>query len=157
MNPDFLDLLRALDEAGARFLIVGAQAMAAHGVPRATGDMDVWVEPTQDNASAVWHALLAFEAPLEAFGLCVDDFASTGNVVQIGIPPRRIDLMTSIDGVEFDAAWNNRLVVEVGDCLVPFLGRSDLLRNKRQAGRPKDLLDIEMLAEAERGKPRRDS
>ncbi len=156
MNPDFLDLLRALHEAGARFLVVGAQAMAAHGVPRATGDLDVWVEPTQDNAFAVWAALLAFDAPLEAFGLCVDDFACTRNVVQIGVPPRRVDLMTSIDGVEFDPAWSNRLVVEVGDCLVPFLGRSDLLHNKREAGRPKDLLDIELLAEADGDESRQD-
>ena len=84
INPDFLDLLRALLDAGARFLVVGAQAMAAHGVPRATGDMDVWVEPTEANADAVWQALLAFGAPVEAFNLSVDDFTASGNVVQIG-------------------------------------------------------------------------
>lgn len=82
--------------------------------------------------------------------------AGIGNVIQIGVPPRRVDLMTSIDGVAFDAAWSNRLVVEVGDCLVPFLGRSDLLRNKREAGRPKDLLDIALLAEAEGDGSRQD-
>lgn len=130
--------------------------MAAHGVPRATGDLDVWVDPTRDNASAVWEALLAFDAPLEAFGLSVDDFASIGNVIQIGVPPRRVDLMTSIDGVEFDTAWVNRLVIEVGDCKVPFLSRSDLLRNKREAGRPKDLLDIELLTDTEGGKSLQD-
>ena len=156
MNPDFLDLLRALDEAGARFLVVGAQAMAAHGVPRATGDMDVWVEPTEHNAPAVWEALSAFGAPLEAFGLSVGDFAAVDNVVQIGVPPRRVDLMTSIDGVEFGTAWDNRLVVQISDCRVPFLGRADLLRNKRQAGRPKDRLDIELLAEAQGGESRLD-
>lgn len=151
MNPDFLDLLRALDEAGARFPVVGAHAMAAHGVPRATGDLDVWVEPTERNAEAVWQALLAFGAPLQAFDLAKDDFGAVGNVVQIGLPPRRIDLMTSIDGVRFDAAWEIRFVTEVADCSVPFLARADLLRNKRAAGRPKDLLDVELL-EAEGGR-----
>lgn len=145
INPDFLDLLRALHDAGVRFLVVGAQAMAAHGVPRATGDMDVWVEPTQANAQLVWRALLAFGAPVEAFDLSVEDFAVGGNVVQIGVPPRRIDLMTSIDGVEFTAAWESRLVTRIADCPVPFLAREELLRNKRAAGRPKDLLDIELL------------
>ena len=145
INPDFLDLLRALLDAGARFLVVGAQAMAAHGVPRATGDMDVWVEPTKANADAVWQALVAFGAPIEAFDLSVDDFAVGGNVVQIGLPPRRIDLMTSIDGVDFLAAWETRVVTPIDDCPVPFLAREDLLRNKRAAGRPKDLLDIELL------------
>ena len=118
--------------------------------------MDVWVEPTRDNASAVWQALLAFGAPLEAFGVSADDFAGSGNVIQIGVPPRRVDLMTSIDGVAFDAAWGNRLVVEVGDRQVPFLGRRDLLHNKREAGRPKDLLDIELLAEAAGRESRQD-
>lgn len=145
INPDFLDLLCALHDAGARFLVVGAQAMAAHGVPRATGDMDVWVEPTKANADAVWQALKAFGAPIEAFDLSVDDFAESGNVVQIGLPPRRIDLITSIDGVEFPAAWQTRVVTPIADCPVPFLAREDLLRNKRAAARPKDLLDIELL------------
>ena len=128
-----------------RFLVVGAQAMAAHGVPRATGDMDVWVEPTRANARAVWRALLEFGAPVEAFDLSVDDFAVAGNVVQVGLPPRRIDLLTSIDGVEFADAWESRLVTRIADCPVPFLAREELLRNKRAAGRPKDLLDIELL------------
>jgi len=119
--------------------------MAAHGVPRATGDMDVWVEPTQANARAVWRALLAFGGRVEAFDLSVDDFAVGGNVVQIGLPPRRIDLLTSIDGVEFADAWESRLVTRIADCPVPFLGREELLRNKRAAGRPKDLLDIGLL------------
>lgn len=119
--------------------------MAAHGVPRATGDMDVWVEPTRANARAVWRALLEFGARLEAFDLSVDDFAVAGNVVQVGLPPRRIDLLTSIDGVEFADAWESRLVTRIADCPVPFLPREELLRNKRAAGRPKDLLDIELL------------
>ena len=145
MNPDFLDLLRALHGTGVRFLVVGAQAMAAHGVPRATGDMDVWLEPTEDNAQAVWRALLEFGAPVEAFGLSFRDFAESGNVVQLGVPPRRIDLMTTIDGVEFDAAWQSRFVSRIADCPVPFLAREELLRNKRATGRPKDLLDIQLL------------
>ena len=150
MNPDFLDLLHALNEADVRFLVVGAQAMAVHGVPRATGDMDIWIEATEDNAHAVWRALLAFGAPIEAFDLSPNDFAEIGNVVQIGVPPRRIDLMTSVDGVDFDPAWESRFVTRIADCPVPFLAREDLLRNKRAAGRPKDLLDIELLESGER-------
>lgn len=125
--------------------------MAAHGVPRATGDMDVWVEPTQANARAVWRALLEFGAPVEAFDLSVGDFAVGGNVVQVGLPPRRIDLLTSIDGVEFADAWESRLVTRIADCPVPFLAREELLRNKRAAGRPKDLLDIELLEGSGKG------
>lgn len=133
-----------------RFLVVGAQAVAAHGVPRATGDMDIWLDPKPANAEAVWHALLAFGAPLEAFDLSINDFAAPGRVIQIGVPPRRIDLMTTIDGVEFDAAWQNRFVTRIADCAVPFLARQDLLRNKRAAGRPKDLLDIDLLEPKDR-------
>lgn len=145
MNEDFLDLLHALDDAGARYLIVGAHAMAAHGTPRATGHLDVWIEAGRDNAGRVWRALAAFGAPLAAFSATAQDLAREGVVVQLGVPPRRIDLLTSIDGLAFDAAWRNRFAATVADRSLFFLSYDDLIRNKRATARPKDLLDIELL------------
>ena len=145
MNEDFLDLLRALNGAHARFLIVGAHAMAAHGTPRATGDLDIWIEASAANAALVWHALAAFGAPVATLGVTKDDLAQPGNIVQLGVPPRRIDLLTAIDGVEFAAAWQRRFIATVAGQRTPFLSYEDLLCNKRSAARPKDLLDVELL------------
>jgi hypothetical protein len=131
MNDDFTDLLELLLGAGARFLVVGAHAMAVHGVPRATGDLDVWIDREPANASKVWDALKRFGAPVEQLGLTRAHLETPGNVAQIGVPPRRIDLLTSITGVEFDEAWRSRVVQKVRDLEVPFLGRADLIKNKR--------------------------
>ena len=149
MNPDFLDLLAALVRAEARFLIVGAHAMAAHGVPRATGDMDVWIRPDPENAERVWAALTEFGAPLRAFDLSQADLTAPGVVFQMGEPPRRIDLLTSITGVDFEEAWAARSVHRVGDLDVPFLGRAALLDNKRATARAKDLADVAILERRE--------
>lgn len=154
MNDDFLDLLAALHEAGVRFLVVGAHALAAHGVPRATGDLDIWVQADAANAQRVWQALATFGAPMAELGVAVEDLATAGNVVQLGLPPRRIDVLTSIDGVDFASAWNRRVVAAVGDCAMPVLAYDDLLRNKRATGRPKDVQDVAMLEQA-RGDARR--
>lgn len=148
MNPDFLDVVRLLHNAGARFLVVGAHALAAHGIPRATGDLDIWVQATPENARVVWRALADFGAPLEALGIHEEDFAEGGNVVQFGTPPRRIDLLTAIDGVTFACAWARRVVRAIAGVAFPFLSRDDLLDNKRAAGRPKDLLDVALLTGA---------
>ena len=148
MNDDFLDLLGAFRDAQVRFLVVGAHAMSAHGSPRATGDLDVWVEASTANAARVWRALLEFGAPLDALGLAIEDFATEHNVVQLGLPPRRIDLLTSIDGVDFALAWESRFVTTVAGCSTPFLSYEDLLRNKRASSRPKDLRDVAMLEQA---------
>ncbi len=146
LNPDFAEMLRALSAAGAEFLIVGAYAMAAHGVPRATGDLDLWVRPTPENAARVLDALRAFGAPL--FDLSLRDLVSRGTVFQLGLPPRRIDILTSIDGVTFERAWQARVSSRLGDVDVPVLGREELIRNKRAAGRPKDLVDLRVLMSA---------
>ncbi len=145
MNPDFLDLLAALVRAKTRFLVVGAHALAAHGVPRATGDLDVWIQPDPENARRVREALLDFGAPAEALGLPPADLAAPGLVFQLGAPPRRIDVLTAITGVAFDDAWSSRSVHRVGEIDVPFLGRDALISNKRATGRTKDLADVEIL------------
>jgi hypothetical protein len=147
MNEDFRDLLRALLEAGARFLVVGAHAMAVHGVPRATGDLDVWIAVDPDNADRVTKALARFGAPLSAMGISRADFLREDQVVQIGIPPRRIDVLTSISGVRFEDAWAGRATQDVAGTAVPFLGRDALIRNKRASARTKDLADLEALGE----------
>ena len=149
MTDDWFDALAALTDAGARFIVVGAHALAVHGVPRATQDLDVWVDATPENAERVWNAFAAFGAPLEALGISHDDFQRPGMVVQIGLPPRRIDVLMGISGVpSFDEAWANRMVVTVRGREVPFLGRASLLDNKLAAGRRKDLADVEALGES---------
>ncbi len=143
MNRDFVEMLSALSAAGVRFLVVGAHALAAHGAPRATGDLDIWVEASRENAARVLEALGRFGAPL--FDLTVDDLCALDTVFQIGLPPSRIDILTGISGVEFDGAWSRRMDVAIGDLTVGTLGRADFITNKRAAGRPKDLLDLELL------------
>jgi hypothetical protein len=146
-------MLAALQETGAVFLVVGAHAMAAHGVPRATGDLDIWVRPDPGNAPKVIAALLDFGAPVDALELTVDDLTKPGKVFQIGLPPRRIDILTEIDGLGFDEAWPSHIIVKIADLEeVPFLGWEALLRNKKASGRPKDLADLDLL---ERHDPRK--
>jgi len=144
-NRDFLDILEALGSAGAEYLVVGAHAMALHGVPRATGDLDLWVRPSPENADRVLQALRTFGAPLEAHGVTREDLATSDSVYQIGLPPRRIDLLTSISGVSFAEAWSSRETVQIGGRDVPFLSRDLLVMNKRASGRDKDILDVRML------------
>jgi hypothetical protein len=141
MNPDFVDLLRAFVAADVRFLVVGAYALALHGRPRATGDLDVWVEATADNATKVMRALTTFGAPLA--DVRADDFITPGVTYQIGVPPARIDILTELTGITFAEAWPDRLQRPFGDIVVDFIGRAAFIRNKRATGRPKDIGDIE--------------
>lgn len=143
MNPDFVDLLRAFADADVKFLIVGAYALAHHGHPRATGDLDVWVDATAENAPRIMRALAAFGAPLA--DVTEQDFARPGVVFQIGVPPGRIDVLTDLTGVGFAEAWAGRESGRFGDLTVDYLGRAAFVRNKRATGRAKDLGDIEGL------------
>lgn len=145
-------MVSALNGARARFLVVGAYAMAAHGVPRATGDLDVWVEPSGENAPRVFEALARFGAPLRSLGVTEKDFGRPGVVCQIGLPPRRIDVTTVIDGVAFDEAWAGRLEGSLGPVRLGYIGREALVRNKEAAGRAKDLADLEALRSAGGGR-----
>ncbi len=143
MNRDFAEMLAALSVAGVEFLVVGAYAMAAHGLPRATGDIDIWVRATPENAERVLRALQAYGAPL--FDLTLADLVRPDTVFQIGIAPSRVDLMTGISGVGFEEAWRNRLTITLEGQLVPVIGLTELLRNKAATGRPKDQADLVWL------------
>ncbi len=151
LNEDFRDMLEALVDAKVQFLIVGAHALAVHGLPRATGDIDLLVKPTPDNATRVIEALRAFGAPIDAHGLSSADFTTPGTVYQVGLPPRRIDLLTEITGVPFDEAWRDRVHTTIAGLEIDVLGRQSLLRNKRATGRPKDLVDVAALSEDDEG------
>ena len=148
VTDDWYEFLIALLAARARFLVVGAHALAAHGVPRATQDLDVWVEPTPDNAERVWTALATFGAPADALGIKREDLSTADMVVQFGVPPNRIDILTGISGVPtFEEAWKDRMELQVRNRTVPFLGRATMLTNKRASGRRKDLADVEAMGE----------
>lgn len=148
MPADFADLLAAFQIHGVRFLVVGAHAMASYGVIRATGDLDIWVAPTTDNARRVYAALAAWGAPMAAHGIDADDFARPETVYQVGLPPFRIDILTSVSGLEFEPSWQGRAPARHADLQFAVLGLEDLVANKRASGRTKDLLDIELLREA---------
>jgi hypothetical protein len=150
LNPDFRDMLSALSDEGADYLLVGAYAVAVYGLPRATGDLDLWVRVSPQNAARVLRALARFGAPLT--DVREADLNRPGTVVQIGVAPRRIDLLTTLDGLEFDEAWARRTHVDVEGLRVPVIARADLVRNKKAVGRPQDLADVARLeAEAPEG------
>jgi len=140
MNRDFEEMLAALSESGADFMVIGAHAVAVYARPRATGDLDIWVRPTAENADRVWAALVAFGAPLHE--LTREDLTSDDLVFQIGIAPNRIDILTAVGGVDFNAAWPRRTTVDLWGLEVPVIGRDDLIATKRAAGRPQDLADV---------------
>ncbi|MBI3183495.1 MAG: hypothetical protein HYZ28_15260 [Myxococcales bacterium] len=148
INSDFRDLLRELNAAEARYLVVGAYAVIFHSEPRFTKDADVWVEATQDNAQRVWRALAAFGAPLD--DLTIDDLSRPGIVFQMGLPPNRIDLVTSIEAVEFGPAWSRRVETSYGGARMWVIGIDDLIVNKRALGRLQDQLDLPKLEKARR-------
>jgi hypothetical protein len=143
LDPDFKEFVESFIAHDVRFLVVGGYAVAAHGLPRATGDFDAWVWVDTANARRIVSALTDF-----GFGgleLSEDDFNRAGSVVQLGYPPYRIDIITSIDGVDFDDAWEGRMPIHVDDIVLNIIGRDALIRNKIAAGRPQDLADVERL------------
>jgi hypothetical protein len=143
LPTDFRDILSIFNDERVEYLLIGGYAVAAHGNPRATKDIDIWVRCSPDNADRILRALVRFGAPTT--DLTADDFQSPGTTVQIGVPPHRIDLVTEIDGVQFDEAVPNRISVEIAGLPVAVIGRSDLIRNKKTTGRPQDLADVDSL------------
>jgi hypothetical protein len=147
LNPDFRDMLSALSARGADYMVVGAYALAYHGLPRATGDIDIWVRCSQENAERVLGALTDFGAPRNA--LSIEDLRTPDMVIQIGVAPRRIDILTSIDGVGWEEASQQVLLVGIEGLTIPIIGKRHLIENKRASGRPKDLVDLAWLERGE--------
>jgi hypothetical protein len=143
LNPDFRDMLSCLKDEAVEFIVVGAYALAAHGFPRATGDIDIWVRSSADNAQKVLRALAVFGTPLSH--LTAEDFTMPDMIVQIGVEPCRIDILTGIDGLEFVQAWRDKVSVVVDDLEIFILSKADMLKNKMAAGRDKDQGDIAWL------------
>jgi len=139
--------LSLFNEENVEYLVVGAYALAHHGLPRATGDIDLWVHCSEDNAARILRALSRFGAPLS--DITVSDFTRSGMVVQIGIAPRRIDILTAIDGVEFAEAAQDRDQADIEGLIVPIISKRHLVQNKRAAGRPKDQADVASLEQIE--------
>ena len=143
LNKDYKEMLQLLLEEQVDFILVGAYALGAHGYPRATGDIDIWVKADEDNSKKIYQALARFGAPLDQ--LNQNDFAEEGILFQIGVAPRRIDIITQIDGVTYDEADEDKIVVEVEELKLPVLSLDKLIKNKMSTGREKDELDAKFL------------
>jgi predicted nucleotidyltransferase len=148
LNSDYKDILRALSDQKVKFILVGAYAIAVQGYPRTTMDIDFWVMPDPENADALLRALEQFGAPLQ--DLSKNDLQEEGVVFQIGVAPRRIDILTAIDGLTFEDAFTRSELLEIEGIPVHVLSIPDLITNKRATGRTKDLADAEMLEKAGR-------
>ncbi len=144
IHTDFREFVRALNTNSVEYVIVGAFALAFHGYPRATGDMDVWIRPLKPNVRRLLKALSDFG--FEGLNLKEEDILS-GKIIQLGYPPVRIDLVTVLDGINSDDIWDTRVSGKFGDLSVSYISRASFVKNKRALGRHKDLADIEMLGE----------
>lgn len=154
LSRDLIEPLSAFSEEKARFLVVGGFAFAQHAEPRDTKDIDLWIERTPDNVARVWRALVRFGAPLRT--VTPDDFLDPRTMYQIGVAPHRANILTSVDGVNFETSWKRRVRVVLSGVTVYVLSKRDLLRSKRAAGRPQDLVDIRNLTKRRKTRtPRR--
>ena len=150
LNSDFKELLRILNAAGARYLVVGGYAVIEYTEPRYTKDLDVWISTDRENAERVYLALKEFGAPLT--NITIDDFTRPDVVYQMGRPPARIDVLMGVKGLDFEESWKNRLESTYDDLPMQVISKQDLLLNKRLVGRPQDLIDVENLLLAEKRK-----
>ena len=143
LNEDYKEMLENLLNEGVDFILVGAYALAAHGFPRATGDLDIWVNPDKNNSKKIYKALANFGAPISE--ISENEFSQPGLIFQIGVIPRRIDIITKIDAVDFSEAYAEKIVVEIEDLKVPVISKNLLIKNKMATGREKDILDAKLL------------
>ena len=143
LNKDYKEMLQLLLEEQVDFILVGAYALAAHGYPRATGDIDIWVRADEINSINIYRALERFGAPVDQ--ITVNDFANEGIVFQIGVTPRRIDIITHLDGVSFGEADEDKVIVKVEGLKLPILSFDKLIKNKLSTGRERDALDVKLL------------
>jgi hypothetical protein len=154
LNSDFSELLNLLNAAPVRYLVVGGYAVMEYTEPRYTKDLDIWVSPARDNAERVYATLKQFGAPLA--NITVEDFTNPDLVYHMGRPPVRVDILMGLTGLEFEPAWSRRVAGSYGEVAIHFLSIEDLIINKRAAGRPQDLLDVENLRLALQQYHRRD-
>lgn len=143
LNEDYKEILQILLNNNVKFLIVGAYAMGAYGYPRATGDFDIWAESSAENSKKIYKSISEFGVPLS--DITEKTFAEKGIIFQIGVAPRRIDIITHIDGVIFEEAYKTKEVIEIESLQIPFLSKENLIKNKQSTGRQKDKLDADYL------------
>jgi predicted nucleotidyltransferase len=143
LNQDFKEFIQSLNDNGVRYLVVGGYAVARHGHPRYTKDIDIWIEMSKDNAAHIIEALDGFG--FASLGLKEDDFLEADQIIQLGYPPSRIDILTTLLGVEFPECYPSRLTVEMDGVLVDFIDLENLKKNKKATGRHQDLADLENL------------
>lgn len=143
LNQDYKEMLSTLLEEKVDFLLVGAYAMAALGYPHATGDIDIFIQPNETNVEKVYNALFKFGTSLK--NISIEDFSTPGTIFQIGVAPRRINIINSLDGMSFEDAYSDRIIVEIESLPVPVISKENIIKNKEATGRPKDKLDADNL------------
>ena len=147
INSDFTDLLRLFNARNVRYLVIGGYAVVQYAEPRFTKDLDLWISTDASNAAAVYAALREFGAPLS--GMTEADFAEEGYFYQMGVPPVRVDVLMGIPGLQFEEAWQRRVEIDFGELSISFISRQDLITAKLASGRPQDLLDANLLSQAD--------
>ncbi len=145
LNEDYKEMLLILLENKVEFLVIGAYALGVYGYPRATGDFDIWVNPTIENSKKIYNSLIKFEAPLSEIN--ENTFCEKDIIFQIGVAPRRIDIITGISGVKFQDAYKDKNEIELDNIKLPFISKDNLIKNKKSTGRDKDKLDVKYLNE----------
>ena len=142
-EPDFIDFIVLLNQHHVEYMVVGAHALAFHGRPRHTGDLDIWIKPSEDNAEKM--LLVIADFGFKSLGLKSEDFVRDNYVTQLGYPPLRIDILNSVSGVYFDEAYSKRVLSEFEEIKIPFISLQDFIKNKKASGRNKDLGDLDLL------------
>ena len=143
LNQDFKEFIKSLNDNGVQYLVVGGYAVAFHGHPRYTKDLDIWIRVSPENAGSLVKAIREFG--FESLGLTENDFMNPDQIIQLGFPPNRIDLIAQADGIEFDACYPTRMEIEIEGIPVNFIDLENLKRNKKASGRHQDLADLENL------------
>jgi predicted nucleotidyltransferase len=151
LNKDYRDMLQILSDEQVKFLLIGAYALAAHGYPRSTMDIDIWVMPSPGNAEATLRALRRFGAPVG--DLTRQDLQTDGTIFQIGVAPRRIDIITTADGIQFEETFKQSISIDIDGLKVQIPSLDDMIKNKKASGRTKDLADVEELEALKSSQP----
>jgi predicted nucleotidyltransferase len=150
LDKNFEDFVALLNQCGVTYMVVGGYALAFHGKPRHTGDLDIWIGLSDDNAQKMEGVLNDFG--MASLGLKKIDFLQKGGITQIGYPPLRIDILNEIDGVDFSEAYGNKLIIDIDGLQVNYIGLDDLIKNKQASGRRQDITDVNALNKLKKGK-----